>query len=114
MRADVPALQPLVRAYDSGLEVPLTAAEQEVLPWRIARQPLWGIGAWVAQMHDQDTARAHARARFPPIMCALQLIAGIPAWMPGCLDGAPNARIWTARVVTGIKPTAAQNGGSAC
>jgi hypothetical protein len=58
VRADVPALQPLVRAYDSGLEVPLTAAEREA----------------------QDTARAHARARFPAIMCALQLIAGIPAW----------------------------------
>lgn len=52
----------------------------------------------VAQMHHQDTARAHARARFPAITCALQLIAGIPAW--------------TARVVTGIEPMAAPMGGS--
>jgi hypothetical protein len=49
-----------VRAYDSGLEVPLTAAEREALPWRITRQPLWGIGGRVAQLDDQDTARAHA------------------------------------------------------
>ena len=48
MRADVLALQPLVRAYDSGLEVRLAAAEREALPWRIARQPLRAIGAWVA------------------------------------------------------------------
>jgi hypothetical protein len=61
-------------------------------------------------MHHQDTARAHARARFPAMTCALQLIAGIPAVTPGCLDGAPNPRIWTARAVTGIEPTAAQNG----
>jgi hypothetical protein len=37
VRADGPALRPLVRAYDRGLEVPLTAAEREALPWRIAR-----------------------------------------------------------------------------
>jgi hypothetical protein len=41
-------------------------------------------------MHHQDTARAHARARFPAMTCALQLIADIPAWTPGCLDGAPK------------------------
>jgi len=33
----------------------------------------------------------------------LHLIADIPPATPGCLDGAPNARIWTARVVTGIE-----------
>jgi hypothetical protein len=101
-----------MRTYDSGLEISLAAAEREALPSRIARQPLRAIGAWVAQMDHQDIARAYARARFPAITCALQLIAGIPAWTPGCLDGAANARIWTARVVTGIEPIAAQNGGS--
>lgn len=45
MRADGPALQPLMRAYDSGLEARLAAAEREALPWRIARQPLRAIGA---------------------------------------------------------------------
>ena len=39
----------------------------EALPWLIARQPLRAIGACVAQMHRQDTAQAHARARFPAI-----------------------------------------------
>lgn len=31
--------------------------------------------------------------------------------MPGCPDGVPNTRIWTAHVLTGIQPSAAQIGG---
>lgn len=77
------AARPLVRAYASGFEVPLTAAEREALPWVITRQPLWGIGGWVAQLDGRDTSRAHARATFPATACALQLIADIPAWHAG-------------------------------
>jgi hypothetical protein len=40
----IAALQPLVRAYASGLDNTLTGAERQALPWAIARQPLWGIG----------------------------------------------------------------------
>lgn len=29
--------------------------------------------------------------------------------MPGCHDGAPNTRIWTASTLIGIEPTSAQN-----
>jgi len=79
----IAALQPLVRAYASGLGHPLSAAEREALPWAIARQPLWGIGGWVAVLDDQDTARAHARATFPAIRRGLQLVAGIGSWQAG-------------------------------
>jgi Ser/Thr protein kinase RdoA (MazF antagonist) len=79
----IAALRPMVRAYASGLGGPLTAAERAALPWAIARQPLWGIGGWVAVLDDQDAARAHARATFPAIQRALQLVADIPAWHAG-------------------------------
>jgi len=79
----IAALRPLVRAYTSGLGEPLTCAERQALPWAIARQPLWGIGGWVALLDDQDTARDHARATFPAIERALQLVADIPAWHTG-------------------------------
>jgi Ser/Thr protein kinase RdoA (MazF antagonist) len=79
----IAALRPLVRAYASGLGTPLSDAEQEALPWAIARQPLWGIGGWVAMLDDQRTARAHARATFPAIVRALELVADIPAWQAG-------------------------------
>jgi len=71
-----------VRAYASTPGNPLTGAEREALPGAIARQPLWGIGGWVAVLDDQDTARADA-ATFPAIGRALQLIANIPAWHAG-------------------------------
>ena len=79
----IAALQPLVRAYASGLDNPLTGAERAVLPWAIARQPLWGIGGWVALLDHEDTARAHARATFPAIRRALQLVTDIHSWHAG-------------------------------
>jgi homoserine kinase type II len=76
----IAALRPLVRAYTSGLGSQLTPTEQQALPWAIARQPLWGIGGWVAVLDDEHTARAHARATFPAVGRALDLVAGIAAW----------------------------------
>ena len=63
-----------------GLGSPLTPAEHQALPWAIARQPLWGIGGWVAALDDQDTARAHARATSPAIGRAPKLVTDFCAW----------------------------------
>jgi Ser/Thr protein kinase RdoA (MazF antagonist) len=79
----ITALRPLVWAYASGLDVPLTSAERQALPWAVARQPLWGIGGWVAVLDDEHSARAHARATFPAIMRALQLVTDIDTWQAG-------------------------------
>ncbi len=79
----IAALRPLVHAYASGLDTPLTDAERQALPWAIVRQPLWGIGGWVTLLDDEHTARAHARATFPAIGRALQLITDIQAWQTG-------------------------------
>jgi Ser/Thr protein kinase RdoA (MazF antagonist) len=79
----IAALRPLVHAYASGLSTPLTGAERQALPWAVARQPLWGIGGWVAMLDDERTARAHARATFPAIGRALQLITDMQAWRDG-------------------------------
>ena len=79
----IAALRPLVHAYARGLGTPLTGADRQALPWAIARQPLWGIGGWVATLDDEHAARAHARATFPAIGRALQLITDIQAWQDG-------------------------------
>jgi Ser/Thr protein kinase RdoA (MazF antagonist) len=79
----IAALRPLVQAYASGLDDPLTEQERHTLAWAIARQPLWGIGGWVALLDDQNTARAHARATYPAIRRALQLVADICTWQAG-------------------------------
>jgi homoserine kinase type II len=75
----IAALRPLVRAYASVLGTPLTDAERQALPWAIARQPLWGLGGWVAALDDQKTARA----TFPAVQRARLLVAGIGAWQAG-------------------------------
>ena len=72
-----------MHAHASGLGTPLTDAERQALPWAIARQPLWGIGGWVAVLDDKHTARAYARATLPAIARALQLITDIQAWRTG-------------------------------
>jgi hypothetical protein len=41
------------------------------------------IGSWVAQLDDQATAHAHARATFAAIGRALQLVADIGSWHAG-------------------------------
>lgn len=79
----IAALQPLVGAYAGGLEHPLTGDERAALPWAIARQPLWGIGGWVALLDDENTAQAHARATYPAIERALHLAADIGRWQAG-------------------------------
>jgi hypothetical protein len=48
----IAALGPLVHAYTSGLDHPLTRPEREALPWVIVRQPLRGIDGWVAVLDD--------------------------------------------------------------
>jgi hypothetical protein len=44
---------------------------------------VWGIGGWVALLDNQDTAQAHARATFPAVRRALQLVTDIDVWHAG-------------------------------
>jgi Ser/Thr protein kinase RdoA (MazF antagonist) len=73
-------LRELVDAYDSGLDEPLTHAERAALPLAIARQPLWGIGGWVALLDDEQAARQHAAGAGWEINFALNLLREIDRW----------------------------------
>jgi hypothetical protein len=59
----IAALRPLVHAYASGLDTPLTDAERQALPWAIARQPLW---ASAAGSHSSTTNTPPGRMPVPP------------------------------------------------
>jgi hypothetical protein len=74
-----PSLYELSAAAQQAWAAPFTPAGHQALPWAIARQPLWGIGGWVVVLDDQRAARAHARATFPAIGRALDLVADISA-----------------------------------
>ncbi len=79
--ARIAALRPLVQAYDSGLDVRLTSAERTALPWALARQPLWGIGGWVATLDDAAHARRHAAATAVDVERALQVVSAVDRWV---------------------------------
>jgi Ser/Thr protein kinase RdoA (MazF antagonist) len=73
-------LRRLVDAYDSGLDRPLTAPERAALPWAMARQPLWGIGGWVASLDDAIAARHHAAGMVGDVARALHAVRAIDRW----------------------------------
>ena len=73
-------LRRLVDAYDRGLERPLTTLERAALPWAMARQPLWGIGGWVALLDDEQAARHHAAGTAADVERALHIVHTIERW----------------------------------
>jgi homoserine kinase type II len=73
-------LRRLVEAYDRGLDRPLTSRERAALPWAIARQPLWGIGGWVALLDDEQAAREHAAGTAAAVDRALHIAHSIARW----------------------------------
>jgi Ser/Thr protein kinase RdoA (MazF antagonist) len=76
----IAALRPLVAAYASGLDVPLSTRERRALPWALARQPLWGIGGWVVTLDDPAHARRHAVETACDVDRALQVVAEVDRW----------------------------------
>lgn len=52
-------LADLVDLYQTGLGESLSENELLHLPLALARQPLWSIGVWVAELDDEATARTH-------------------------------------------------------
>lgn len=73
-------LRRLVDAYDSGLDIPLTAAERAALPLAIARQPLWAIGGWLATLDDEQTAHDLAAVMSADVERALQVVRELDQW----------------------------------
>jgi homoserine kinase type II len=73
-------LRRLVDAYASGLDQPLTTRELAALPWAMARQPLWGIGGWVASLDDAQAARGHAAGLPADVARALHVVYEIDRW----------------------------------
>ncbi len=73
-------LRRLVDAYDSGLETALTAAERAAIPVALARQPLWSVGGWIADLDDERAARRHANGMNEALEFALEIMRDLPAW----------------------------------
>jgi len=74
------ALRRLVDSYDSGLEVPLSPAERAGLPVSLARQPLWSMGIWIADLDDDRAARSHAAGMNVAVELSLEIMRDLPRW----------------------------------
>lgn len=70
----------LVDAYDGSAEQPLSDAERDALPLALARQPLWSIGAWAAQLDDPAEVRAHLHGHESALRFAEQVLADLDRW----------------------------------
>jgi Ser/Thr protein kinase RdoA (MazF antagonist) len=75
----------LVDSYDSGVAAPLTPAERAAVPVAVARQPLWSVGGWIAELDDERAARSHAAGMNAPVAAALELMRDLPRWQEAFL-----------------------------
>lgn len=71
-------LEEMVGRYEGGLSRPLSEAEHAALPAALARQPLWGIGGWVALLDDERAAQHHASDMLGPVEWALSFVNQVP------------------------------------
>lgn len=86
---DPARLADLVGAYETGLGTRLSPHERAVIPLAMARQPLWSLAVWVAQLDNQDTARRHLAATAPELTWALHFTSRITP-VQDALTGPPR------------------------
>jgi homoserine kinase type II len=76
----VRVLAGLADAYDSGTRRPLSHAERQALPFVLARQPLWSIAVWAAQLDDPDAVAAHLDGHGLALTRARTILDDIDHW----------------------------------
>jgi homoserine kinase type II len=74
------SLRTLVDAYNSGLAEPLSGTERAALPAALARQALWGVARWVAELDDEPTARVLVAELTHDIAWARRIMAALDRW----------------------------------
>lgn len=73
-------LAALAEAYDRGTLRPLRQVERDALPLAIARQPLWSVGVWAAELDDPRAVVAHLRGHGAALRLASSLLDNVDRW----------------------------------
>jgi homoserine kinase type II len=73
-------LATLTQAYDLGAQRRLSDHEREALPVALARQPLWSIARWAAELDHPDAVRAHLRGHQTALERAGTILADLDRW----------------------------------
>lgn len=71
----------LADAYDTGTRRPLSRTERQALPLVLARQPLWSIAVWAAQLDDPDAVAAHLDGHEVALTRARTILDDIDHWV---------------------------------
>ena len=80
LEAGPTAVAALVDAYDGAAVTPLSAEERAALPLAIARQPLWSIGVWAAELDDAGTVRAHLDGHDEALRIGRTIVDDLGEW----------------------------------
>jgi Ser/Thr protein kinase RdoA (MazF antagonist) len=73
-------LAQLVDAYDSGTERVLSGIERRALPLAIARQPLWSIGVWAAELDEGAAVDAHLLGHDVALRLGTSILDDLERW----------------------------------
>lgn len=84
----VRVLAGLADAYDRGTRRPLSPAERHALPLVLARQPLWSIAVWAAQLDDPDAVAAHLDGHELALARARNILDDLDHWSEVLSSGA--------------------------
>lgn len=77
----VRVLAGLADGYDRGTRRPLSPAERHALPLALARQPLWSIAVWAAQLDDPDAVAAHLDGHDLALARARTIVDDLDDWV---------------------------------
>jgi Ser/Thr protein kinase RdoA (MazF antagonist) len=73
-------LAALVDAYDTGTRRPLSDAERDALPLVLARQPLWSIAVWVAELDNPEAVSVHLKDHDAALRRAQTILDDFEHW----------------------------------
>ena len=76
---DATDLRELTDRYDRSPR-PLTAAERAALPVAIARQPLWSLAVWAAELDEEGEARRHVDGHLAVVEHGLGILRDLDRW----------------------------------
>lgn len=99
-------LADLLDAYDGGSDRRLSVVERAAMPIALARQPLWSVGAWVAQLDNVDVARRHLHGHLAALEQGLAILDDLDRWQHAFTDAGSDPAARRLRPDAAVAPTA--------
>jgi len=69
-----------VDAYDTGATRPRSRRARDAVPAAVARQPLWSMAVWAAELNDPTTAAAHLHGHDEAMRIGRDVLDDLDRW----------------------------------